>query len=420
MHYNLSVGITRHENFLISYMKKPFTKKKKILLWIFGSLLVILIGFRIALPYILLNYVNKQLTLIDGYTGHVDDIDVALYRGAYTIKNIKLEKTGGKVPVPFFEATAIDLSVQWKALFKGSIVAEIEVLKPILNFVSGPSKETKQTDIDKDWTEVVDNLLPIKLNRFEIIDGAVHYRDFHSSPKVNIEATEVQILAENLTNADRAKNALPSTVGASAKVYNGTVSVNMKMDALNPIPTFDLNARLTPVQLTSMNDFLRAYGNFDAEKGTVSMYCEAAAKDKKITGYAKPVIKDLKAANWKEDKKDLGKLVWESIIDAVGWILNNKVKDQIATRAEFTGSIETPDVNVWVIVGQLLRNAFIQALYPALDNSVNINSVGKEDNKQTLLERIFEGNKDKKELKERGEKPKKEREKEKRKEKKKN
>src|SRR5579864_2733265 len=84
--------------------KKPLSKKRKIWLIILGSLLVILIALRIALPYILLRLVNKELTTIKGYNGHVDDIDVALIRGAYTIKTIKLEKTGGKIPVPFFSA----------------------------------------------------------------------------------------------------------------------------------------------------------------------------------------------------------------------------------------------------------------------------------------------------------------------------
>ena len=377
-------------------MKKTVTRKRKIVYIVLGSLLIILIALRIALPYILLNYVNKQLTMIDGYTGHVNDIDVALYRGAYTIKQIKLDKTGGKVPVPFFAADIIDLSVQWKALLKGRIVAEIEVERPTLNFVSGPSKATSQTDIDNDWTKVVDNLLPVKLNRFQINNGKIHYRDFHSSPKVNIEAGEVRILAENLTNAGQIKNTLPSTVKASATVYNGTVNLDMKINPLTTIPTFDLNARLSPVKITAMNDFLQAYGNFDAETGTISMYCEAAAKDKKITGYVKPIIKDLKVANWKEDKKNLGKKVWESIVDAVGWVLTNKRKDQIATTAEFTGNIDTPDVNTWVIIGQLLRNAFIQALYPALENSINLHSVDKKEDKQTLLERIFEGGKAKK------------------------
>jgi uncharacterized protein YhdP len=373
-------------------MRKPVSKKKKTIYIIIGSLLILLIALRIVLPYILLRYVNKQLTMIDGYYGHVADIDVALYRGAYTIKRIKLDKTGGKIPVPFFAASLIDISVEWRSLFNGRIVAEIEVDKPVLNFVKGPTKQTDQTSIDNDWTKVVDNLLPIKLNRFQVNDGEVHYRDFHSSPKVNIEATDIAIIAENLSNAKHKKDALPSTVAATASVYSGRVMLDMKINPISNIPVFDMNARLSAVQLTKMNDFLRAYGNFDAEAGTISMYCEAAAKEKVLTGYVKPVIKDLKVVNWKEDKKNLPKLIWESIVQAAGWVLTNPKKDQIATMAEFTGRIDDPNVNVWVIIGQLLRNAFIQALYPALENSVNINTVGKKEEKQTLLQQIFQGN----------------------------
>ncbi|MEI9806977.1 MAG: hypothetical protein WDO16_03330 [Bacteroidota bacterium] len=100
------------------------SKRKRIILIIAGSLLVILIAFRIALPYILLKYVNTQLAAIGGYKGHVEDIDVSLYRGAYTIKKIRLDKITGNIPVPFFQANTIDLSVEWRALFHGSVVAE--------------------------------------------------------------------------------------------------------------------------------------------------------------------------------------------------------------------------------------------------------------------------------------------------------
>ncbi|MEJ0103617.1 MAG: hypothetical protein WDO19_14165 [Bacteroidota bacterium] len=82
--------------------RKPLSKKKKIAWIIIGSFILLLVGFRIALPYILLRFVNRELTRIDGYTGKVEDIDVALFRGAYTIKRIHLDKTGGKIPVPFF------------------------------------------------------------------------------------------------------------------------------------------------------------------------------------------------------------------------------------------------------------------------------------------------------------------------------
>ena len=116
-----------------------FVRTRKKLVIILGSILILLIAIRIALPYILLKLVNKELQNIPGYTGYVDDIDVALYRGAYKIKMIKLEKTGGKVPVPFFSAPLIDLSLQWASLFHGRIVG---------NFVKGPTEETSQTKID--------------------------------------------------------------------------------------------------------------------------------------------------------------------------------------------------------------------------------------------------------------------------------
>ena len=108
---------------------------------VLGSILLLLIAIRIALPYILLKLVNKELQNIPKYTGHVDDIDVALIRGAYKIKMIKLEKNGGKIAVPFFSAPLIDLSIQWESLFHGRIVGEIEVDQPVLNFVKGPTKK---------------------------------------------------------------------------------------------------------------------------------------------------------------------------------------------------------------------------------------------------------------------------------------
>ena len=167
----------------------------------------------------------------------------------------------------------------------------------------------------------------------------------------------------------------------------------MKLNPLSKVPTFDMNTKMTAVNLVKLNDFLKAYGNFDVEKGSISLYTEAAAKNGKITGYTKPIIKYLKVASWKEDKDNPIKFLWESLVEAVGWVLTNKNKDQVATRAEFVGRADKPDIDVWSLIGQLLRNAFIEALYPALENSVSIGSVGKEKEKKPFFKRLF-GKKD--------------------------
>src|SRR5207248_888599 len=103
------------------------------------------VATRLALPYIVKRYVNHQLNKSPEYRGHVEDIHVALIRGAYTIKNLKIEKSNGKVPVPFISIREMDLSVQWKELFHGSMVGEVETRGAQANFVNGPTKDQQQT-----------------------------------------------------------------------------------------------------------------------------------------------------------------------------------------------------------------------------------------------------------------------------------
>ncbi|PWU02862.1 MAG: hypothetical protein C5B52_04450 [Bacteroidetes bacterium] len=368
-------------------------RKRRRWIWIsLGVLILALIIFRLLLPGIVLRWVNRELTKIPGYEGHVDDIDIALIRGAYKIKGIELNKTGGKIPVPFFAADIIDLSVEWRALFHGRIVGKIIVEHPTLNFVSGPTEATKQTKISHDWIDVVDDLMPLKLNRFEIFDGEIHYRDFHSSPKVNIYCKNVHILAQNLSNVNKDKELLPSTADASADVYGGHATLNMKLDALNRTPTFDAKAEMVGLDITNLNNFIDAYANLDVKQGTISIYTEAAAKNGKIIGYTKPIIKDLKVVNWEKDKDKPLKIIWEAIVGAVAWVFKNHEKDQIATKAVFEGSLKDPKVDVWYLIGQILYNAFVQALFPALENSVNIHDLDKKA-PDTPLKREYEQSK---------------------------
>ena len=73
---------------VISVKKFQQKKRYKILIVI----ILVLVIFRLLLPYILLHYANKTLANVPGYYGHVQDIDVSLYRGAYQIDSIYLDK----------------------------------------------------------------------------------------------------------------------------------------------------------------------------------------------------------------------------------------------------------------------------------------------------------------------------------------
>jgi hypothetical protein len=378
--------------------KNHKTKRRKIWLTVLIVFILLLVAFRLYLPYLVLKIVNNKLTEIKEYTGQVHDIDISLIVGSYKIKNIELKKTGGKIPVPFFSCDVIDLSVEWKALLNGEIVGEIEFYKPVLNFVKGPTEATSQTKIDKNWRDVVDDLMPLRINRLAIDNGEIHFRDFHSDPKIDLLMEQVNIVAENLDNAKHQKDNLPSTAKATAFAYGGMATVDMRLNPLEKSPTFDLNAELKGLDIVKLNDFLKAYGNFDVHKGSISVYVEAAAKENKLKGYAKPIIKDLKVLNWKEDKKDAVKIIWEGVIELGAWIFKNHPKDQLATQVSFEGDLDKPDIETWSIIGETLRNAFIQALYPSIENSISINSPVKEE-KKSFLKKLFDSGDKKKESK---------------------
>lgn len=371
------------------------TKRKKRLRIILLSVLALLILFRIFLPYIVLRYVNNKLANLEEYYGVVEDIDIHLYRGAYVIKNIEIVKKDKKTKdtIPFFKSPRIDLSVEWSALFDGAVVGEIFVSKPVLNFVKGAHKGEDVKQDTADFRQLIDDLMPIKVNRFDISDGEIHYIDQNTSPKIDISMKDINATATNLSNVNEENELLPATLVTTGQAYEGRFSLNVKMDALAKQPTFDLNTEMQNLNLVKLNDFLRAYGNFDVKKGIFNMYAEFAGKNGNFGGYVKPMLKDMDVVQWNKEEGNVPQILWESLVGLAKEVLENKRTDQVATKVPIHGTFEDPKVNLWKAISFILRNAFLHALKPSIDNSININKM-KEDN-PTLLEKLF--SKDKKE-----------------------
>ncbi len=360
---------------------------------------LLLITTRIILPWVILHIANKKLANVKGYFGHVEDIDLSLYRGAYVINGIYLNKvdTITKKESDFFRAKNIDLSIEWSAIFNGSIVGELELDSPVLIFTKD---KVELSDVKRDTTsfrKLLNDFMPLKVNRFEVINGDLQYTDNTSKPNVDIALKQTHILALNLSNVTDDQIELPSTVTASASVYEGTLLFNMKLNALNKNPTFDLNAELKNTNLVLLNDFLKAYGNFDVNKGTFGLYTEMAAKDGKFKGYVKPIIKDLDVVGPQDKRDNFFNKIYEQIVGAAGVILRNQKKDQVATKITLEGDFKNPKTNIIDAIWEVLRNAFIQALLPSVDNMISLKSVETEEpsDKKNLLQRIFKSGKKK-------------------------
>jgi hypothetical protein len=232
-------------------------------------------------------------------------------------------------------------------------------------------------------------------------DGSIHYVDPTSKPNIDVSLKKTHILAINFSNVINKKVELPSTVTAHASVYEGTLDLNMKLNALAENPTFDLKAEVKNTNLVLLNDFLKAYGKFDVDRGTFSLYTEIAAKGGKFKGYVKPIIKDLKVLGPKDKNDGFFHLLWESIVGTAGFVLKNQKENQVATKVPMEGTFKNPQTNVLEALWEVLRNAFIQALVPKIDYEINMNSVKtvKPEDKRNFLQKIFSPVKKKEETK---------------------
>ncbi|SDC94304.1 AsmA family protein [Williamwhitmania taraxaci] len=368
---------------------KPTSKKKWIIL---AAVISFFIMIRIALPFVVLHYANKTLARMHGYWGHIDNIDISLLRGAYVLKDFHIDKvdTTSKDRTPFISSKAIDLSVEWTSLLQGQLVGEVDALNPVIRFTKD---KVEPADIQKDtndFRKVLKSFMPLKINRLVVHNGKIQYIDSTSTPTVNIWLDKVHILAQNLTSVKDTAS-LPATVVANANLYGGDLTFKMKMDPMAIYPSFDMNAELANTNLPDLNDLFQAYASIDVNKGTFGLYTELASKDQRFIGYVKPIIKDLDVVG-PEDKNDsFGNKIWEGIVGTAAVILKNPEEGQIATKIPMEGNLEKTTVNTWYAALGLLRNAFIQAIKPAIDYQINLSSVDalEKFNKKNLVEKIF-------------------------------
>jgi uncharacterized protein YhdP len=353
------------------------TRKRKIVFGLLGAA-VVLIAARIALPYVVEDYANQKLAALESYDGHVGDIDIHLWRGAYSIDDIIIVKTGAARPVPFFQSRRTDLSVEWRSLFRGSIVSEVTFEGPQLNLVQGQSAADSQLGKEENWNARLEELFPFRFNTITAKHGTVRFLAPGIKTQDAITARNLYGRVSNLTNVLDTGKTTFADFHVNADVLEGAPAVvDGSVNAFESQPTFDVNLEVKKVNLPEVNPWLREYIKADAEAGKFELYMELAAADGKFTGYAKPILQDVDIYRSGEAEQSALKRVWEGFLDFAANVLENQDADQVAARIPFSGTIKDPQTNLFATIASVLRNAFVSAFARSLEGSITLRDVKK-------------------------------------------
>ena len=330
-------------------------------------IVIVLVALRAALPYWVADYLNGKLDRMADYHGHLADVDLHLWRGAYSIDQLIIVKRGDKQPVPLLKAPRIDLSVSWHALLHGAVVARVAFEHPELNFV-GRGDDLPQHGGGVDWRAKLEQMLPIRLDEVTVHNGEVHFRNFTSKPKVNLVADQVQVSIRNLGNKRERGKQRAADMDLTARMFGqAPLEAKARFDPLESksLEDFRLDLKLTDVDLTRINDFLKAYAHLDVESGSGDFVLQLEARNGQLDGYAKPLFRDVDIFSFKHDIEQQHdnplRAAWEAIAGGIQNLFKNQSKSQFATRVEIHGRIGNTQTSTWQAIVSILHNAFVQA-----------------------------------------------------------
>jgi len=362
-----------------SKRKRRYLKKKRYIVpvTIIGALII----FRLFLPLIVKNYVNKTLNNIPGYRGHVEDIDLALWRGAYTIDSLVLIKENAETETPLLDFPKTDISIEWKSLLKGKVVSEIEMHHPQFNYIFEDQQDTTSVENPdtEDWTKALTDLVPIDINHLQIYNGTANFVQLSSDPQIDMFMQKIDLKATNLSNVINTKEQLPSNIQATAvSIGDGNVKLNGNMNLLKEIPDMDLDFSLQKANATGINDLTRRYAGVDFESGTFELYSEIAINDAYLKGYIKPMFINTKLLG-KEDKGGLFKKLWEGFVGVFKFILKNQGTDTLATKVPLEGDLNDVKSGLFPTIFNIFKNAWINAFKNSVNEEINFEDAKRKD-----------------------------------------
>src|SRR5439155_185747 len=331
------------------------------------------------------------------------------------LRNATIFQDASPVP-PVAAIGRLTVSVDWRALVHRRIVADITFDRPTVYVDLRQVRAEAKSDVplqEKGWQEALEALaFDLKINRLRVRDGDVTYVD--RGPFKPLHLSALQLSAENIRNIRSPERVYPSELHLAATVFEGGrlwvdgyadflaephVGVEaavkleqIQLDYFKPITnrynvgvrkgrlslagSFEYAPKITRLVLervlvqgveieyihsarTAAVERARARETAQAAKQVanrpsveLSVYSELRTKDGALSGYVKPLFRDVKIGGDGDSgqEKSLRRRLYEGLVNVAGKILRNRPRGEVATLVTLGGRVDGPEFSRWQVV----------------------------------------------------------------------
>lgn len=209
----------------------------------------------------------------------------------------------------------------------------------------------------------------VKIEHGKILDSELGFVNKAASPDYRVFIADLNVEMEDVSNRLSEGTGVVKITGKF--MGSGPMVVTGNFRPEKPTPDFDLDVRIVKTRLQSLNNLLRAYGNVDVHGGTFAFFSEMKVKNGKIEGYVKPFFRDVDVYDPKKDEnKAMLRKTYEAVVGGIAGLLQHQQTEAVATKGDVAGEVENPQASTWQIVGNLVQNAFFEAILPGLESDV--------------------------------------------------
>ncbi|WII73118.1 DUF748 domain-containing protein [Bdellovibrio sp. 22V] len=341
---------------------------RKILL----SILVILIVIRIAAPPIILSQINKFLEdFSPSYQIHIGGLDLAIWRGAY-----RFEKIDGRIKTqkdPFMTVDAVDVSIAWREIIRGTIKTDIVVTganlllsKELMDVASKAPKKPKD-----EAQELGDKLFPLEIDRIDIRSSNFQFADVPGlPPELRLRVSDLDGRLTNLT-PDKENPWSLATVRGTVQGSSVLKLVGEYSTIIKPLP-WHVSAEVQKFEMKNLNPFTQRAAPISFQQGYLDAFVEAKSEENVIVGYVKPFVSKLDVVGNEKDFQGFKHFGIELSAATANLIFRRASDNTVATIIDFSVKDGKFDWNASKAFKEAVEHGFAQPISPGLENRYDI------------------------------------------------
>jgi hypothetical protein len=201
----------------------------------------------------------------------------------------------------------------------------------------------------------------LSVDKLDVLKSTFRFRNDAAAAPFGLYLTDTDIRVTNISTHSE----LGKATGRLTGKFMGSGETAISLDLLPAGKNLDMDVaiKIEGTDLRALNGLLRDYAGFDVAGGQFSFYSEDKIRQGYLTGYVKPLFKDVQVSDPRTAaQKDLGQKIKERVIAVLAWILRNHAQHEVGTSVTISGEVNSPKFSTWQAIGGVLKNAFLQPL----------------------------------------------------------